>query len=75
MNRTRTATGILSDLANLFTETPVKAVTEFEFGVARSTLYNWRAGCAFHINYRFLMILQSLGYRLKLEKIETEERQ
>lgn len=68
------ATEFLYELSTVFRKTPVQSVTHGKFPFARSTLYNWRNGKSFYVTPYFLLLLDSIGYRLKLEKIETEAR-
>lgn len=68
------ATEFLHELQTVFRNTPVQSVTHGKFPVARSTLYSWRAGNAFHITPHFLLLLDSLGYRLRIERIPDKER-
>lgn len=68
-------TVVLRQLADVFLMTQVYKVTKGKHSFSRSTLYQWRKGKAFTLTPRFILLLKSLGYRLKLEKIETEERQ
>lgn len=69
------ATQVLYDIAFLFKNTTESRVRSGRFPVARSTFYNWRNGKSFYVTPYFLLLLDSLGYRLKLEKIGAEERQ
>lgn len=68
------ATGILEQLAEVFFATPSYKVTKGKYSFARSTLYEWRKGKAYTLTPRFLLLLDSLGYRLRIEKIPDKER-
>ena len=52
-----------------------KSTTQLEriFEKERKTIYNYKSGCCFHLDYSVLGGLNALGYRLVLQNKQTGE--